>query len=482
MDQIRQLFGWLKRHHFWVLVVVATGLAVACWYRGATALYSEFVRDKQAIQAEFTKQNTLRNEPFHANDEITKLQQKEIDEQQERVNELWKQLYERQRADVLKWPSNLSEDFHRYVERLKFGDLIRSDLRDHYNQYIGDHFPELPKIVGALDMSTSDVGGSRGGYDFRGARGGGRGMRGMEMERGLGGRNPNAPTAEEENFIVEWLDQQRVREELYMPTTPSSKRIWVTQEDLWVYEALLGIIARTNEAKGADRFSNAAVRMIISLEVGRLAAQASRGRGRIEILAAESVPGGEMLGTGPEGMGMGMEGMYMGYDRGGGVGGELGMDPYAGREMGGRMGGMLGEATGDATLFTGRYLDENGQPIVSEGEEEPAGLSAEFKRLPIRMVLEMDQRWLPHLITECANAPLQVEVTEVRINPAGGFEGSGGGSYRRGGEYAGAGGGQSGEPMVPEREPNIKPISIQGTIFIFNPPSEATAPQQLAVQ
>lgn len=29
----------------------------------------------------------------------------------------------------------------------------------------------------------------------------------------------------------------------------------------------------------------------------------------------------------------------------------------------------------------------------------------------------MDQRWLTHLICECANQPLQVEVTEVRINP-----------------------------------------------------------------
>jgi hypothetical protein len=479
MDQLRQVVGWLKRHHFWVLVVVATGVALGCWYRGATALYADFVRDKQTIQAEFSKQAQLLSEPFHANDAINKKQQDEIAKQRERVNELWKQLYDRQRADVLKWPSNLSDRFRRYVERLKFGDTIPENLRGHYNQYIDGHFPELPKIVGALEMSDSSQGSGRGGYEFRSMRGGGRGMRGMEMEGGLGGRDPNAPAAEEENYIVEWLDQQRIREELYMPTTPSSKRIWVTQEDLWVYEALLGITARTNQAKGADRFSNAAVRTIISLEVGRLAAQASRGRGRIEILAAAGAPGADMMGVGPEGMGMDRGGME--YDRGG-PGGEMDYGP--GVEMGGRGGEMGGDAMGDATLFTGRYLDDQGKPIMTEGAGGPEGLNDEFKRLPIRMVLDMDQRWLPHLIAECANAPLQVEVTEVRVNPPGGLEGGGGGgsSYGRrgGGDFYGSSSGQSGEPMVPEREPNIKSISIQGTIFIFNPPTETTSAQQLA--
>ena len=49
---------------------------------------------------------------------------------------------------------------------------------------------------------------------------------------------------------------------------------------------------------------------------------------------------------------------------------------------------------------------------------EPEDFGKEFKRLPVRMRLWMDQRWLPHLISECANAPLQVEVQEVRINVA----------------------------------------------------------------
>jgi hypothetical protein len=34
--------------------------------------------------------------------------------------------------------------------------------------------------------------------------------------------------------------------------------------------------------------------------------------------------------------------------------------------------------------------------------------------------------------------------------------------------------------MFPEREPNMKPVAIQGTIFIFNPPTDNAAAQQLA--
>jgi hypothetical protein len=457
-----------------VLVVVATAIAVACWYQGARALYADFVRDKQTIQSEFSKQDSLLREPFHANSAINEQQQNQNVQQQERVFALWRQLYDRQRAEVLKWPSNLSEEFHRYIEKKSFSDTIRRDLRDHYNQYIGDHFPELPKIVGALDMTSatsSALGGDRGGRSFRSMRGG----RGMEMEGGRVGPDGELTAAEEQDFIVEWLDQQRIRDELFAPTTPSSKQIWVTQEDLWVYEALLQIIARTNEAKGADRFSNAAVRTILSLEVGRLAAQASRGRGRIELLAAPGGAGDPMMGGmggGMRGMeGGGMEGGGMGYGRGGpmgemGMGGEIGM-------------GMGGEVNADSSLFVSRYLGPDGLPMASTGEGGPQEFGVEFKRLPIRMMLEMDERWLPQLIAECANAPLQVEVTEVRIDPPGGMDSAGGGSIGRGGSMSSFNR-QSGEAMVPEREPHIKPISILGTIFIYNPPTEDTAAQQLA--
>jgi hypothetical protein len=288
---------------------------------------------------------------------------------------------------------------------------------------------------------------------------------------------------EEPDFLVIWADQQLIRDELAPRSTPSSKRIWKTQEDLWVYEALLQIVANTNKKAGADRFSNAAVRVIESLEVGRTAALASRGKGRIEIVATAPAEGGlegEAGGYAERGMEMGAEGMGERGGRGGmeGYGGEMG--GYGGE--GGRGGMGTDGAAADAELFNNRYVDAAGAAIADPGDGSLTAFGTEFKRLPVRMRLWMDQRWLPQLVAECANAPLQVEVQEVRINPA--DDGGGGGGYGRGGGGFGREGGGGGYgsgaaatnvEMAPEPEPNMKTIVLQGTVYIFNPPTEQPA-------
>ena len=99
-------------------------------------------------------------------------QTEEIAKQQKTVSALWKELYDRQTAAVLKWPSNLSDEFREHIEKLNFGDDIPPNLRAHYNNYIRDHFPELPKIVGAALMPDTGQGGMGGGM----GRGGGGGV------------------------------------------------------------------------------------------------------------------------------------------------------------------------------------------------------------------------------------------------------------------------------------------------------------------
>ncbi len=168
------------------------------------------------------------------------------------------------------------------------------------------------------------------------------------------------------------------------------------------------------------------------------------------------------------GMGMGMMGMggmeggmggYGGMDGGmGGMGGmDGGMGGYGG--MGGGM-DMSGVGSGEASiLMAGRYVDEAGEPIMEVTEDYKFG--TEYKRLPVKMVLEMDQRHLPSLIVELANAPLQVEVEQVRVNPS-----DAGGGRRRGGR----GGNDSVESF--DREPTVGTVVLQGVVYIFNQPDE----------
>jgi hypothetical protein len=153
-------------------------------------------------------------------------------------------------------------------------------------------------------------------------------------------------------------------------------------------------------------------------------------------------------------------------------------------------------------LLYGRYLGPDGKPVPygSAGAAAPGGepvpaeatpaaapagpldltvFGTEYKRLPVRMVLRMDQRWLPHLIAECASQPLQVEVQEVRINAPDALSGSGGPGGGGGGRGPGGMGGAS--QIFPDEqafqafpaEPEMVNVVIQGTIYIFNKPNPA---------
>lgn len=71
------------------------------------------------------------------------------------------------------------------------------------------------------------------------------------------------------DYLVQSIDQANLRQQLEFTGVPTSRQIWVTQENLWVYETLLfHAIANTNKERGASRPDNTAVRIIQSLEVG----------------------------------------------------------------------------------------------------------------------------------------------------------------------------------------------------------------------
>src|SRR3954447_8721741 len=121
-------------------------------------------------------------------------------------------------------------------------------------------------------------------------------------EGGMAAYNSTNGATDDNDYICEWLDQGLVREKLYFRDRPNSIKIWVTQEDLWVYKTLLEIIANTNQAAGATRMSNAAVRTIRELQVGREAGIHSRTPGRLLIQPPTQQAGGPGPGgAGPEG-------------------------------------------------------------------------------------------------------------------------------------------------------------------------------------
>ncbi|HEY2412648.1 MAG TPA: hypothetical protein VGI40_10420 [Pirellulaceae bacterium] len=479
MDQLRTALVWLKKYHFWVLCGLVALIALGSWAKASGKMDVLFGANQAAIKGGFDSVKNLLKDPFHPNEDVNTKQQAQTKQQAADVAKLWQQLYDRQRQHVLEWPvPPLTKEFGDFVDKLQFGAEIRRDLRSNYQNYIEGHFSTLPKQIDARPIDPNTVGSASG------APGG--------AEFAAGASNQQ----DDNDYICMWspADQNIVRDDLNFRDQPSSLKIWVTQENLWVYHTLLDVIAKTNRAANATRMSNAAVQEVGELSVGSRAAAGSRnGRLRIGIAAAaptggpgaEGGPGsppggGAPPGAGPEG---GMRGQMM--------------------PGGGPNGGPMTEEQEKAVLLSGRYLGPDGKPIpfggggaaAPPGGEAPptpapdAGAAGapldltvfgqEYKRLPVRMALKMDQRWLPRLIAECASEPLQIEVQEVRVNPpegiasAGGAGGVGGG-YRPGGE-GGIGGGSvfpEEQPIQPfPTQPEIVNVIIQGTIYIFNKPN-----------
>lgn len=478
MDQIKVALAWMAKHHFWLLsgmVVLLSGLA---WWMAAGDLMERKKTNLEKINGAFGQQDQIAARSYHANESVNAQQLTQIEAMADETEAIWQELYDRQRKDVLKWPAQLPSGFLREIDGKQFGDEISLDRRAQYTDYIVRRFPDLPEIINANELDEDATGGgggfSRGGGFGGGEFGGGGGGFGRTQEVELDeDGNPI-----EVDYTVFWSeeDQQRIRSELDWPTTQSHWRIWVTQEDLWVYETMLRAIAATNEAKGSDRVSNAAISYIGALQVGRDAAKESRTPGRIKRLenAGSLLSGGEfgesMDRSGGGERGMPGEGMGEGLDFGGAGGGD----------------GQLPPAEEKAFRLSGRYIDSEGLPVPITPDEqplEPGAFGQEVKRLPVRMALKMDIRWLTMLMTQLANADLQIKVTEVRvgIDPSasgGGFSGERGGG--RGGGFGGergfggfGGGGGVENILVFNRKPFDKTVVIQGVVLIFNPPEKA---------
>jgi hypothetical protein len=477
MDQVRNILAWLKKNHFWVLSVLIAFISVFCWWSASSAMKKQFDENKGKIDAGFSSVSGVLGDTFHPNATVHERQMQEISKLSEEVGKLWQQLYDLQSEGVLIWPDDLDPKFVETVEKLEFGGDIPDEWLEHYQNYIENHFPELPEKVGARPIPDGVATGG-GGMNFS--------RMGRMSEESGASMTMGGEFEDDGNFICNWApeNQTLVRQELEFPQIPSSLRIWCTQENLWVYHTLLDAIRNTNQAANATRISNAAVRGIYSLQVGQTAAPFSRQPNRILKLATAAPAAGAEGGVSPESVG----------------GAEAGIGPpgMGGMEFGmsGLAQGMTGEMSEEqerGQLLHGRYLGEDGKPIpygagaaVEAGTEPPvdAGpappldvsiFGKEYKRLPVRMVLEMDQRHLPRLIAECAMRPLQIEVQEVRINAPDILSGAGGGMSRMNfSEGAGMSANLLPDPTGLQEfksHPEVVTVAIQGVIYIFNKPN-----------
>ena len=264
----------------------------------------------------------------------------------------------------------------------------------------GDNIdPALEQLPSNTATGGAGAGAAGVGMDpgMAGVVGAGMGTTGKEISY------PGLPPYKERKRIVGNVDWESP--EIYtLPTWskngyPKSIEIWYAQESLWVYEALIRVIAESNK-EAPDNINLAPVKAVEAMLIGQPAGAA---------WASVKNALGDLTGKS-----MSADSMMMGS------GSEM-MSPSAGSATGGT-GSEMGNMTATAALteneilkriLFGRYLDLDNKPLSTE----TAPPFAEFNKMPICMKLIIDQRRIPDLLVNCANCSMPIDIKHVRICP-----------------------------------------------------------------
>jgi len=464
MDKVKVILAGLRKHYFWALCGTVLVVALAGWGVASVKLANRYQQRADTIDGHFAATNGIIKAVDPPNDkaiEATRDAQKVL---KGRVLHAWQDLYKVQK-DNNPWPAVLSEDFRVMIENRKPDRPIQVKYLDEYLYFITD---QIPRLLNTMEWRHVE-----------------RIEQPPEEEAETTEGNQMQPGTEQYEWVgkVVWEGaDQTLQGRFRWDSRPSTAKVLFAQEDLWVYDALLRIIRNTNE--GATSHYNAAVKEILVLQIGRdmFGSLGSGGGGPGMPDMQPGATGGPMAG-GPGDPGGGFDDQPIGeFDF---VGMPGGMGPRRSSPIedlgGGRMGVWVpseeesgvpmrmgpiapgAAGTGDVLaipaggaaqapagaggvppppptmggpfagpgrpseeeeLQQGRYVNKEGKHLWA-GDKHPY---AEFKMMPIRMRLMIDQGKIPKLLVECANSSMPVVVQAVRLRPGEGTKVDFGGS------------------------------------------------------
>lgn len=157
---------------------------------------------------------------------------------------------------------------------------------------------------------------------------------------------------------------------------PDLSKVWAEQERLWVVTALLDVIAKVNDSVGAKDWDGAIVKEIRFLEVGSPSDQDQKSiaKGDVLVPADTLSPDGTTAAAAPP------------------------PSPTPGSEGGGSvMNGGPGLGSNSREVF---YL-----PTISP----------QYKSLPIKMTVLVEQAKLPNYLVGLENSPMAIQVAEIEV-------------------------------------------------------------------
>jgi len=460
----------VKRYVFWACAPIGLVVAVFAGYLAIGSIADELEKQKQLLENQKTTMGRLRGEATtHPNQGTIDAINQERDRLVENVFAAW-DILEREQRGRNHW-AGLARVAQEEIAGKNFLDPLSSTTLNSYllfarNAINGDGTSDNPGLLVSSNIrrvqqyallpdgrvgppvETILLTENRGDSSFGG--GGGGISRARPSVSATTSGTVSGPTTLRGKVVWDspgldvtmknWTQQ------------PQSFEVWLTQEDLWVYQALLWVVAESNKGVAEDgivqmaggaglgstsgtggrllNLRDSVVKEIIELAIGRKAA--------MELDKQSSRRFSAGLGAGMDGMGgmgMGGGGSFGGSDAlGGGFGGGFGSTD------GGMMGGAAGAENARREAMAGRYVDATGTPLM-----EPE-LTGQFRRMPVYLNLRVDQRYISDVLVNCANCPMPIDVLWVTISPdatrsfdfvsatgtgmtSGGFSSSGGGGF-----------------------------------------------------
>jgi hypothetical protein len=489
MDQLKEQLVKIKPYAFWIACVVILLGSLGTWYMATSKLHQEQTDNKNKINSAYQALVSIRPKlAEHPNPGTNAEMIKLTLAYGEEVARGWELQYQRQEG-VLVWPASFDQDFHDAVKDLRpiekvpvkadFKLTLPDSLRRRYRDFIEDELPKLAETIGGKWYAN---------------RAGTAESNPLQPILGPDGR----PTVEVDRSMVLWAPENQT--ELLAThfaftaksDDPTTLDVLYAQEDLWVLQNLMSIIKLTNE--GYEGRHDAAVKQIEYVRIGRAALGQAGAVMNVGVGDGTAAPG---VGPGP---GVMMEGQTT--------------PPPAGVAGAAAAPGAAPVNPTTSPLFepadpgNWRYVDKANTPlagfqlreaiappvpgVVATPNPDTALLTV-AKRMPVRIRLVIDQRRLNKLLTEFGNAPLPVEVRQLRINRdaaaagdptsffaalgaggPGGYPGGGGGGegygmprYTEGGMGPGGPGGSITRDATVDT--NLIKLELYGIVYLYNP-------------
>lgn len=405
-DAARPWLSLLAKHHFWLLAIIVPLVLLPLLFVARGHLTAQIEAVQKQIEGHISALQNVRQIPQHPNDSWAN----DIDTSTMRVKREtlaeWRKFWTSQQP-IRVWPESLGPDFVKAVETLKPDGKLSPRLLERYQNMVRTLVRELPARMGVEDgMGDPTEAGQLSPIA--------RPQPPVRPEMMRPGMGPAEGGAEVSPYFATWnqANQQRISSSFNWDKKPSTAKVLLAQEELWVYETLCDVVARMN--KPATGPHNAAIASIDELSVGYPAAEDNPGGvggGRIiraaAMQSADGMPPPDMMGPGaPE------------------TPGALGVRPPNPRFAGGQPGAATmapaapegaAPADPDEMLRNWVYVDFTGKPLDSA--ELAAAVDSQMVHLmPFVLRVVIDQRQIDALLVSLSTATIPIDVRQVRIN------------------------------------------------------------------